>query len=162
MGKKLMKIDYYKKNAWDKDCTFKWSDGRMVETIRAPLIIHHTEYGKEKKSVICIWTDDQKKLLSYLNVDGWDMTNPSMSEKMKQLVEDKDPQRLRNVVDGWTQDWHGCVSYPALAPSSWRQGSCHATSQEVSLCSCSSTWVSGEGPRMRPKKCLGAQWESTR
>jgi hypothetical protein len=38
-----------------------------------------------------------------------------MSEKMKQLVEDKDPQRLRNVVDGWTQDWHGCVSYPALA-----------------------------------------------
>jgi hypothetical protein len=35
---------------------------------------------------------------------------------MKQLVEDKDPQRLRNVVDGWTQDWHGCVSYPpALA-----------------------------------------------
>jgi hypothetical protein len=73
------------------------------------------EYGREKKSVIRIWTDDQKKLLSYLNVDGWDVTNPSMSEKMKQLVEDKDPQRLRNVVDGWTQDWHGGVSYPALA-----------------------------------------------
>jgi hypothetical protein len=73
------------------------------------------EYGREKKSVIRIWTDDQKKLLSYLNVDSWDMTSPSMSEKMKQLVEDKDPQRLRNVVDGWTQDWHGCVSYPALA-----------------------------------------------
>jgi hypothetical protein len=71
------------------------------------------KYGREeKKSVIRIWTDDQKKLLSYLNADGWDVTNPGMSEKMKQLVEDKDPQRLRNVVDGWTQDWHGCVSYP--------------------------------------------------
>jgi hypothetical protein len=41
------------------------------------------EYGREKKSVIRIWTDDQKKLLSYLNVDGWDVMNPSMSEKMK-------------------------------------------------------------------------------
>jgi hypothetical protein len=44
------------------------------------------EYGREKKSVIRIWTDVQKKLLSYLNVDGWDMTNPSMSEKMKQAA----------------------------------------------------------------------------
>jgi hypothetical protein len=35
-----------------------------------------TEYGREKRSVICIWTDDQKKLLSYLNADGWDVTNP--------------------------------------------------------------------------------------
>jgi hypothetical protein len=74
------------------------------------------EYGREKKSVIRIWRDNQKKLLSYLNADNWNVTNPSMSEKMKQLVvEDKDPQRLRNVVDRWTQDWHGCVCYPALA-----------------------------------------------
>jgi hypothetical protein len=50
----------------------------------------------------------QKKLLSYLNADGWDVTNPAMSKKMnKQLVEDKDLWRLRNLVNGWTQDWHG-------------------------------------------------------
>jgi hypothetical protein len=24
-------------------CTFKWSDGRTVETIGAPAIIHHTD-----------------------------------------------------------------------------------------------------------------------
>jgi hypothetical protein len=69
------------------------------------------EDGREKKTVIRIWTDDQKKLLSYLNVDGWDVTNPSMSEKMKQLVEDNDPHRLRNVVDRWTQDW-----LPSIGP----------------------------------------------
>jgi hypothetical protein len=57
----------------------------------------------------------RRKLLSYTNTDSWDVTDPGMSEKMKQLVEDKDPQRPRNVIDGWTQDWHGCVSYPALA-----------------------------------------------
>jgi hypothetical protein len=28
------------------------------------------EYGREKKSVIRIWTDNQKKLLSYLNADN--------------------------------------------------------------------------------------------
>jgi hypothetical protein len=53
------------------------------------------EYGREKKSVIRIWTDDQKKLLSYLNVAGWDVTNPSMSEKMKQLVPGEHAQSIQ-------------------------------------------------------------------
>jgi hypothetical protein len=70
-------------------------------------------YGKAKKSVLWIWTDDQKLLLSYPNVDDWGVANPVMSEQMTQLVEDKDLQRLKNVVGGWTHDWHGCVSYPA-------------------------------------------------
>jgi hypothetical protein len=77
------------------------------------------EYGRENKSVICIWTDNQKKLLSYLNTDGWEVTNPGMSQKMKQLVEDKAPQRLRNVVT----DGHNKTSMVVCPnqhwPSSW-------------------------------------------
>jgi hypothetical protein len=79
-----------------------------------------------------------KKLLSYLNAYGWDMVDPGMSKRMKQRLEDKDPQQFKNVVDGRTEEWQGCESYPALAQfvATGCLMSCHQPG--VSLHSCSS------------------------
>jgi hypothetical protein len=70
--------------------------------------------ASKKKSLFSRLTPNQGKLFTALSAKDWWDYDPELNVMTKQLMEDRDGNKMANLVEDWTQDWQGRVAKSGL------------------------------------------------
>ena len=87
-------------------------ESAFLQTSQALLASTQKFYDREnqRKSVLGRLTVPQRTLFDVLCATSWKDKRPKMSKDARLLVDDRDPQKLINMVHDWTESWTGSVA----------------------------------------------------
>jgi hypothetical protein len=72
------------------------------------------DQSSKKRGLFSRLTPNQGKLFTALSAKNWRDYDPELNLMTKQLMADRDGNKIANLAEDWTQDWQGRVSKSGL------------------------------------------------